>query len=356
MTTETLPDTQTWLARPLSKWGGPFLDANGTLLVYGPTVRHEGPDIFRRGIDGGHGLEIDAFNSDGRRLYTLRPGRRIGRVFVVVGYLHTFAALPFVPRPQHQFDSRPAPARAVYDVRTGHNLGRISRPPGNLFLPRARSSSAADAADDLSAKACGASQRNLCKDKSAMSEQIPRREINLQELKALAHPLRQRMLYHLAFVGPASATSIAKVFGESTGATSYHLRQLARFGFIEEVPERSRGRERWWQLVPLDLRGLSADAPLSEEDGAVAGELECIRLERDRHLLSRYLHERERFAGWDEIAMFSSSATRLTKDELARFGEDYVALLKSYWRTPEECPADAEPIAVLFYAFPWPGE
>lgn len=54
--------------------------------------------------------------------------------------------------------------------------------------------------------------------------------------------------------------------------------------------------------------------------------------------------------------MFSSSATRLTPEELAEFTERYVELIKSYWRPPEECPPDAEPVAVLFYAFPWPGE
>jgi DNA-binding transcriptional ArsR family regulator len=182
---------------------------------------------------------------------------------------------------------------------------------------------------------------------------LPRRDVeSVAELKALAHPLRQRMLYHLAFTGGATATTLAEALGENTGATSYHLRQLERFGFIEEDEERSTGRVRWWRLVPLDLRSVTADAA----ERAEAGELSRIRRERDRNLVDRYLGNRHRFGDLDDAAMFSSSATRLTKAELARFTEEYVELLKRWWRPPEECPPDARPVAVLFYAFPWPGE
>ncbi len=184
-------------------------------------------------------------------------------------------------------------------------------------------------------------------------ENLPRRDIaTLSELKALAHPLRQRMLYHLAFAGSATATSIAEAFGESTGSTSYHLRQLARFGFIEEDRERSSGRTRSWRLVPLDLRSLDPDVAQSSE----ARELGRMRLRRDRDLVDRYLRERHRFADLSEAAMFSSSATHLTAEELVCFSEEYVELLERWWRPPEDRPSGAKPVAVLFYAFPWPGE
>lgn len=186
-----------------------------------------------------------------------------------------------------------------------------------------------------------------------MSEPFPRHDVKtLDELKALAHPLRQRLLYHLAFVGSATATSIGAAFGVNTGATSYHLRQLERFGLIEEDRERSVGRERWWRLVPLDLRSLDEDIAETPE----ARELSRMRLQRDRDLVDRYLRERHRFAELRDAAMFSSSATRLTAEELSRFTEEYVEFLKRWWRPPEEWPPEAKPIALLFYAFPWPGE
>jgi len=44
------------------------------------------------------------------------------------------------------------------------------------------------------------------------------------------------------------------------------------------------------------------------------------------------------------------------REEFDRFTEEYVGLLKRYWRPDAKMPADARPVAVLFYAFPWPGE
>jgi DNA-binding transcriptional ArsR family regulator len=67
-------------------------------------------------------------------------------------------------------------------------------------------------------------------------------------LRGLAHPLRVRILGLLREHGPANATSLAAMLGQSTGATSYHLRQLANYGFIVEDPESGKGgRERWWK-------------------------------------------------------------------------------------------------------------
>ena len=189
-----------------------------------------------------------------------------------------------------------------------------------------------------------------------MEEKLPRRDVDADELKALAHPLRQRILYHLAFAGPATSTTIAAAFGESTGSASYHLRQLERFGFVEEVAERSAGRDRWWRLVPLDLRGIADDA-VADDDTRAAGErLSRMRLERDRDLVDRYLANRHRFGEWEDKATFSSSAAHLPPEELADFVEEYVALLRRYWRAPEDRPDDAIPVAMLFYGFPWPGE
>jgi DNA-binding transcriptional ArsR family regulator len=186
-----------------------------------------------------------------------------------------------------------------------------------------------------------------------MADQVPQRDlVRAEEMKALAHPLRQRILFHLAFAGSASSTSLARDFGESTGATSYHLRQLARFGFIEEDRERAHGRERWWRIVPLDLRA----SPDEREGELLSGELRRMNLERDRALVDRYVVGRHRFGELAEAAMFSGSALHLSESELRGFTEEYVTLVKRWWREPEKRSAGAVPIAVLFYAFPWPGE
>tara|TARA_R110002124_G_scaffold63350_14_gene173080 strand:+ start:1710 stop:2300 length:591 start_codon:yes stop_codon:yes gene_type:complete len=81
-----------------------------------------------------------------------------------------------------------------------------------------------------------------------MSErQISRVTPDPSALKALSHPLRLRMLGLLRVQGPATASGLAALLGLNSGATSYHLRQLALHGFIEEDSERGNQRERWWR-------------------------------------------------------------------------------------------------------------
>jgi DNA-binding transcriptional ArsR family regulator len=70
-----------------------------------------------------------------------------------------------------------------------------------------------------------------------------------ESLRGLVHPLRLRLLDLLQADGPATATSLGKRIGQSSGVTSYHLRVLAEHGFIVEDAERGTGRDRWWRAV-----------------------------------------------------------------------------------------------------------
>lgn len=71
--------------------------------------------------------------------------------------------------------------------------------------------------------------------------------LDSRQVQVLAHPLRARLLSTLRFTGPATATRLAEVLGTNTGATSYHLRQLAEIGLVVEDDRPARGRERWWR-------------------------------------------------------------------------------------------------------------
>jgi DNA-binding transcriptional ArsR family regulator len=67
-------------------------------------------------------------------------------------------------------------------------------------------------------------------------------------MRALAHPLRLRLLGLLRVDGPATATALGDRLGVSAALASYHLRQLAAHGFIEGAPDLARdGKERWWR-------------------------------------------------------------------------------------------------------------
>jgi DNA-binding MarR family transcriptional regulator len=188
-----------------------------------------------------------------------------------------------------------------------------------------------------------------------MSE-LRRRDVNdPAALRALAHPLRLRLLEQLTFAGPATATTLARRLGQNSGATSYHLRQLERYGFVEEDPDRGRGRERWWRYVPSDVRFAPATGP-STELRAAADELFRHQLVQAERTLAQYLRTRDRWRDWDAAATFSNSTMHLTKAELAEFGEALVELAKRYWRPPDARPPGARAVVAQLYAFPWPGE
>lgn len=74
-----------------------------------------------------------------------------------------------------------------------------------------------------------------------------RRILDAGALRALSHPLRVRIFDILAQEGPQTASTLAEILGESSGATSYHLRSLASHDLIREVKSDRGGRERWWE-------------------------------------------------------------------------------------------------------------
>lgn len=76
------------------------------------------------------------------------------------------------------------------------------------------------------------------------------RRVDLESLKALAHPLRVQIIDALAVYGAQTASGLAERLGESSGATSYHLRQLEKHDFVREVEGKGTGRERWWDRTP----------------------------------------------------------------------------------------------------------
>ncbi|MGZ5371262.1 helix-turn-helix domain-containing protein [Aeromicrobium sp.] len=72
---------------------------------------------------------------------------------------------------------------------------------------------------------------------------------DIETLRAVAHPLRMSLLAALRRDGPATASELGRLLGESSGATSYHLRQLERFGFVVEDEVQPSGRERRWKAA-----------------------------------------------------------------------------------------------------------
>jgi len=185
-----------------------------------------------------------------------------------------------------------------------------------------------------------------------MSHQRPREPADVGELKALAHPLRQELLTRLQRYGPATSADLAAEFTADRGATSYHLRQLARFGFVEEDTARSSGRRKYWRARPRDVR--LPHRPADPETAAAADAVGRQWMTGAHRDLTAYLSDRDAFGDFAAAAMHSFGGTTLTPEELARFGEEYIAFLSRWQRDPEQAPPGSRHVSVVFHAFPTP--
>jgi DNA-binding transcriptional ArsR family regulator len=164
-------------------------------------------------------------------------------------------------------------------------------------------------------------------------------------VRALAHPLRLQLLDLLRFEGPSTATLLGRRVGESSGSTSYHLRQLARYGFIEEAPARG-GRERWW-------RHRDRRVALETGDGDGGRELLAELLSREAYALDRFLAQPNLPAEWDAASFFSSPALRLTAAELDELRLGIDELIRRFRRADaDDAPPDARPVRMLAFGYP----
>ena len=189
-------------------------------------------------------------------------------------------------------------------------------------------------------------------------------------LKGLAQPFRQRLYRLLAQVGPATVSTLAKhLGGADPGLVSYHLRELARRGFIEDAPELARDRrERWWRLVPGPTSWSWRDFT-TPEGRAIASTVKSQMIIDEFERLRHYEQIRESWSeSWQGAAASSDSFLYLTAAELS----DLVAELHEVlgrWaehgrraRAAETAAAGAgestveasgrEPVFLFLHAFP----
>ncbi len=190
-------------------------------------------------------------------------------------------------------------------------------------------------------------------DSSAAQPDRPVRRLDARSLRGLAHPLRMSLLETLTLDGPATATGLAKQHGENTGTVSWHLRQLAQHGYIEEDAERGTRRERWWRAV-VDRKILeTADF---HDDPDTSGALSVYL----HHLIDRYFHRVSQYVSegwegdWQRAGTLSDwSDLRLTPAQLQELNDELMAVVAKH--TP---PADAEPapealpVVVQIQSFP----
>lgn len=188
-----------------------------------------------------------------------------------------------------------------------------------------------------------------------MSSDLSPRELDdPRAMRALAHPTRLRLMEELTLRGPMTATEAAEHVGESPSSCSFHLRTLAKYGFVEEA-EGGAGRRRPWRVVAVGNRWSStAD---TEAPVRAAGDLLAAQVRRrDTELLDDHLaHWHELPDEWAEVVIHANFGGWLTPAELGEVGAGLLALWQPYLerlRDPSTRPAGARLVHMFSHGFP----
>jgi DNA-binding transcriptional ArsR family regulator len=181
----------------------------------------------------------------------------------------------------------------------------------------------------------------------------PRRLTDPREMRALAHPVRVALLEILTREGPLTATEASELLGESPANCSFHLRTLAKYGFVEEA-EGGTGRARPWRRVAL---GQSfSEAQPDPETSVAAQTLADISHARTFERLREFSRNHSRFsADWNDAAFSNDILLYLTADELKEMGEEMVRILmRHHDRTLDigKRPSDARPVHIATFGTP----
>jgi DNA-binding transcriptional ArsR family regulator len=172
-------------------------------------------------------------------------------------------------------------------------------------------------------------------------------------LRALAHPIRLSLLGLLRTEGPLTATQAGDRLGESSASCSFHLRQLAKYGLVEEAGG-GTGRQRPWQATAMFTN--IPEVTDSPELAAASHLFRSILAERYFERMMRWLEARPgEPEQWQQAAHFGDTMLYLSAAELAELGEHVKALFDRYLdrnTSPELRPSDARLVSYLRLAFP----
>lgn len=185
----------------------------------------------------------------------------------------------------------------------------------------------------------------------------PRRSVRLTDpraLRAYAHPTRMALIALLRQDGPQTATQAANATGESVASCSFHLRQMAKYGLVEQAGG-GRGREKPWRATAMftDWDPASPQDPVASAAGQA---LQLALAEQYFELTARWVQAQSgEAAEWREAAQFGDTLLHLTAAELRDLGDKTQALIQPYLdrlEDPAKRPAGSRPVSVLHLAFP----
>jgi DNA-binding transcriptional ArsR family regulator len=181
-----------------------------------------------------------------------------------------------------------------------------------------------------------------------------RRITDARTLKALAHPVRVSLIEALILGGPMTATQVGEQIGESPTTCSFHLRQLAKYGFVEEAGG-GKGRARPWRMTSI---GFSIAVPDDQPEAELAGTA-VARMFRERQL-DRYrtwLETKASYpAEWRRAAFDSDYILYLTPGELEQLKDELHSGLYERMHErltdPSKRPPGSLPVEVQLFSYP----
>lgn len=164
---------------------------------------------------------------------------------------------------------------------------------------------------------------------------------DVTQLKALSHPLRLRMLGMLRTHGPATASQVARRLGLNSGATSYHLRQLAHHGFVEEALDLGTRRDRWWQattqMTSVRVDESAGDEGRDAEDAFHQLAVSSAVGRMQEAVARRGADEQE----WREATSISDMQVPVTAAQAQEIQSRFESLI---WQVLEEHPPSSGPV------------
>lgn len=177
-------------------------------------------------------------------------------------------------------------------------------------------------------------------------------QLDARLLRALAHPMRNRMLGMLRIYGPATATTLAGRLGVNTGATSYHLRQLAEAGLVIEDDSRGNARDRWWKAAHQGTEFDTGEL-LESEPELTLGFLHGVGQIYAENMFRAIDELQTQTPEWRDASTLSDYIFQLTPDQLKTMMTEVLAVLDKYRSDlTAPLPDGAEQVSVQIQAYP----
>lgn len=173
-------------------------------------------------------------------------------------------------------------------------------------------------------------------------------ELDAAGMRALAHPVRVRILLELR-TAPATATMLSAKVDASPSVASWHLRHLAQHGLVEDAPELGRGRERYWRAVGKGFRYAVTD----KSSQAAAESLQSVLDEVSGDVVTEWRRNvGPRLAPvWLSQSGSQDTTVALTPDELAGVNRSIEELLAPYVHR-DDPPRGARAVRMIRHVMP----